>query len=404
MTTISTDSFLTQLKDSKILAANELADIEKVISRSPNLTVDHLSESLIEKNLLTTFQKEKLFKRRGDSLHLWVYTLLEPLDPEGEGSVCRAKDKRNREEVVLKFLPERGSGVLVRSWKQMQTYRDFKHPGVANIYYLGQIKNRYFLVRKYFPGKTLQEMVQRGEKISYQKTATIGYEVALALQMCHEKGLVHGLLKPTDILLTPSDQTIVLDVGMAFLMSSKQGQSFVDTFTISNHLSAAIDYASPEAIVNPAELQASGDQYSLGCILYTCLTGRVPFPQVKMMEKMAAHSYDVPPAIESICPDCPQGLANVVRRMMEKTPGKRYANMDVVAKALQPWVDKNKIRSNSSLPGSSLHDTVQIRVGGSTTSIPRPPVINSSTNPAMWMGVGMGVMALLGGLMMLMAR
>src|SRR5947199_10640248 len=93
-----------------------------------------------------------------------------------------------------------------------------------------------------------------------------------------------------------------------------------------NSVNSGLDCASPESIMDPTNLTAIGDQYSLGCVLYYCLTGQYPFPDGTAVEKMMAHQHRQPKSIKELAPEVPDALAAVVERLMQKAPDARYAS------------------------------------------------------------------------------
>ena len=93
---------------------------------------------------------------------------------------------------------------------------------------------------------------------------------------------------------------------------SVEGESLVDTMSTANTLTSGLDCTSPESIMEPANRTPAGDQYSLGCVLYYCLTGRVPFPEGSAVEKMMAHQMKEPVPVRDFAPECPDGLAAVL--------------------------------------------------------------------------------------------
>jgi serine/threonine-protein kinase len=111
-----------------------------------------------------------------------------------------------------------------------------------------------------------------------------------------------------------------------------------------NTLTSGLDCASPESIMEPTNRTPAGDQYSLGCVLYYCLTGRVPFPEGSAVEKMMAHQTKDPMPISELAPDVPAGLIAVVERLMAKTPEGRYNGCDELVETLEPFLgDPNQI-------------------------------------------------------------
>jgi serine/threonine-protein kinase len=130
----------------------------------------------------------------------------------------------------------------------------------------------------------------------------------------------------------------VLDFGIGSLLAENEGESLVDTMSTANTLTSGLDCCSPESIMEPSNRTLAGDQYSLGCTLYFCLTGRYPFAEGSAVEKMMAHQFKDPTPLKEVVPDVPDRLAEVVERLMKKNPDERYRGFDEVVEELQPLV------------------------------------------------------------------
>jgi serine/threonine-protein kinase len=102
-----------------------------------------------------------------------------------------------------------------------------------------------------------------------------------------------------------------------------------------NSVASGLDCASPESIMDPTNLTPAGDQYSLGCVLYYCVTGQPPFPEGTAAEKMMAHQFKEPAPVRDLNPDVPEALAAVIERLMKKAPEARYPNAAEVVEALR---------------------------------------------------------------------
>jgi serine/threonine protein kinase len=147
------------------------------------------------------------------------------------------------------------------------------------------------------------------------------------------------LLKPSNLMVGAGNQIHILDFGIGCLLAETEGESLVDTMSTANSVASGLDCASPESIMDPTNLTPSGDQYSLGCILYFCLTGQYPFPDGSSAEKMMAHQFKEPTPIKELNPEVPADLVEVVQRLMHKSPEKRFASAAEVVEALRPLAD-----------------------------------------------------------------
>jgi serine/threonine-protein kinase len=144
-----------------------------------------------------------------------------------------------------------------------------------------------------------------------------------------------------------------------------------------NTLTSGLDCTSPESIMEPTTRTPAGDQYSLGCVLYFSLTGRVPFPEGSAVEKMMAHQTKEPVPISELAPEVPAGLDVVVQRLMAKTPEGRFSGCDELVEALEPFLgDLNNI------PGGSPNTRSGSRPGLGGRSSGSMPGLAARTNPA----------------------
>src|SRR5262249_6088985 len=158
-------------------------------------------------------------------------------------------------------------------------------------------------------------------------------QVAEGLDICHQQGLFHGLLKPSNIMLGGNQQVHILDFGIGTLLAETEGESLVDTMSTSNSVTSGLDCASPESIMDPTNLTPAGDQYSLVCVLYYLLAGQYPFPDGNAAEKMMAHQFKQPTPLGELCPEAPAGLIEVVEHLMQKAPENRYQRTSDVVDA-----------------------------------------------------------------------
>jgi serine/threonine protein kinase len=184
-------------------------------------------------------------------------------------------------------------------------------------------------------GEKLDAFVRRQGKLTPRQAAQIGIQVASGLLPYHQHGLFHGLLKPTDVLIGTDRRVRILDFGVGFLLTCERGKSLLDTMTNTRALARGLDCASPESIMDPLARTPAGDQYSLGCILYFCLTGQFPFPDGNPVKKMLGHQCEEPRPLRELNPDVPPRVVAIVQRLMRKTPEERYSSIDEALRAFQ---------------------------------------------------------------------
>ncbi len=202
---------------------------------------------------------------------------------------------------------------------------------------VGTAGGMHYLAWPLVEGETLDKIVEREGRLSPEQAAVYVLQTAEGLEQCHQQGLFHGLLKPSNLMIGTDGQVRILDFGIGCLLAETEGESLVDTMSTANSVNSGLDCASPESIMDPTNLTPIGDQYSLGCTLYYCLVGRYPFPDGTAVEKMMSHQHKQPRPIKELNPEAPDALVAVVEKLMQKAPANRYASCAELLEALRPF-------------------------------------------------------------------
>jgi len=189
----------------------------------------------------------------------------------------------------------------------------------------------HFLVMEYVEGTTLTRVVQRKGALPVEFACNYIRQAALGLQHAFEKDMVHRDLKPQNLMLTPKGQIKILDFGMArFVTDAETGSESHEM------VMGTPDYISPEQATSSRLADIRSDIYSLGCTLYFLLTGRPPFPEGNVYEKLAAHKVQTARKLTEIRADIPVEVVILVERMLAKDPKDRPQTPDEVARILLP--------------------------------------------------------------------
>ena len=262
------------------------------------------------------------------------------------GAVYEATHTRLKRKVALKLLPEilkANAAQRARFSREMEAVGRLDHPNIVRAMDAGEIDDVCYLTMELAVGLDLQQLLERVPRLEPATACEIVRQVACGLQHIHDHGLVHRDIKPSNLMLTGEATVRILDLGIAMLREPDTAQEL----TSIHALLGTPDYMAPEQVLCTWDVDIRADIYSLGCTLYTLLTGTTPFDATAYptrMAKMLAQSRDVPPSITSRVADLPIALARIVERMLAKDADQRPQTPAEVARAMRPWADADHLR------------------------------------------------------------
>jgi serine/threonine-protein kinase len=298
-----------------------------------------LAEYLVEQKVLTAFQAERLLQGKTQGFVLGPFTLMDSLGSGSMGTVYKAQSKTDSAWYAVKVLPRRSMWNVRIARRKVRAFEQCRHPSVVPFVDVGTAGGMHYLAWPLVEGETLEKYIEREGALSAGQVAKFGVQTAEGMDAAHSQELFHGLLKPSNLMVTADGQIRILDFGIGCLLAETEGESLVDTMSTANSVNSGLDCASPESIMDPTNLTPVGDQYSLGCVLYYCLSGRYPFPEGTAVDKMMCHQLKQPDALGDLVHDAPAGLLAVIERLMAKNPQDRYATAGEAAEALRPFMD-----------------------------------------------------------------
>jgi serine/threonine-protein kinase len=330
--------FVWDLRRSNLIDRGKLDQVVgEFLTKHPRAEPPALAEYLVSRGILSQFQVDCLLKGKTQGLVLGPYTLSDTLGTGSMGTVYKAVSKTDNRPYAVKVLPRRSMWNVRIARRLVRSFEQCKHPTVVPFVDVGTAGGTHYLAWPLVEGETLDKIVEREGKLSPGLAALYAKQTAEGLDVCHKNSLVHGLLKPSNLMIGTDGQVHILDFGIGSLLAETEGESLVDTMSTSNSLTSGLDCASPESIMEPTNRTAPGDQYSLGCTLYYCLTGSYPFPVGSTVEKMMAHQTEKAKPVRELRPEVPEELSAVVDRLMQKDPGARYGSAAEIVAALEPF-------------------------------------------------------------------
>ena len=299
-----------------------------------------VTQFLIEKNIITQWQSEKLLEGRYKGFFLGKYKLLGHLGTGGMSSVYLADHVLMQRRVAIKVLPKGRvdeSSYLARFKKEAQAAARLDHRNIVRAYDIDEDKGTHYLVMEFVDGTDLQKLVKENGPLDYELAARYVAQAAEGLQHAHDADLVHRDIKPANLLVDAAGTVKILDMGLARLDDGDDEKASLTVMHDENVLGTA-DYLSPEQAVNSHLVDGRADIYSLGCTLYFILTGHPPFPEGTLPQRILAHQNSTPKSVRQDRADVPDELLAICEQMMEKNENDRQQCALEVAQQLVAWL------------------------------------------------------------------
>jgi serine/threonine protein kinase len=257
------------------------------------------------------------------------YRIVNQIGSGGMGVVYAAEDDRLGRLVALKFVSEelaRDRQTIERLRSEARTASALNHPGICTIYDIGEHEGRPFIVMELLKGQTLRDRLVNGP-LKIHEAVEIGIQVADALDSAHSRGIIHRDIKPANLFLIDRGHVKILDFGLAKLVSSRSLASTTAEGTRENTAEGitlgTVAYMSPEQVTGDV-LDGRTDLFSLGVVLYECVTGHQPFTGKTSAVIFSAILTRAPVAPVVFNPDLPVRLQEVINNCLEKDPELRY--------------------------------------------------------------------------------
>ena len=256
------------------------------------------------------------------------YRVRSVLGRGGMSVVYQAENLRLSSVIALKVLaPELAADDVFRArfLEESRIAASLNHPNVIPIYDMGSQDDLLYIAMRYVSGTDMRQMIKKRGRILPANALFLLGQAARALDAAHRKGLVHRDVKPGNLLIergsdeADPDHVYLADFGITKHAMSRSGLTSTGQFL------GTIDYVAPEQI-RGTSVTGQADQYSLGCVLYECLTGRVPFEKDLDAAVIWAHVEETPTMPTILRPELPPGIDEVFGRVLAKRPSERYGS------------------------------------------------------------------------------
>jgi serine/threonine-protein kinase len=274
------------------------------------------------------------------------FELEEAIGVGGMGAVFRARDRRLDRLVALKLLPPEQAGdaeVVQRFYQEGRAAAQLDHENIARVYTIGHDAGFHYIAFEYIAGTTIRQRVERNGPLPVSEAINYTLQIAGALVHATERGVVHRDIKPSNIIVTPHGRAKLVDMGLA--RRFERGSD--DGLTQSGMTLGTFDYISPEQARDPRDVDVRSDLYSLGCTLFHMLTGRPPFPEGTVLQKLIQHQEEPPPDVCALNPMVPPDLASILGKLMAKDRDRRYQTPEQLVRDLLTVAGSLGLRSIS---------------------------------------------------------
>jgi serine/threonine protein kinase len=294
------------------------------------------------------------------------YRVEELIGRGGMGVVYRAYDLRLKRPVALKLVAPslaRDEQFRERFARESELVMSLEHPNVVPIYDAGDVDGRVYLAMRLVDGTDLRSLLRAEGALEPDRAMAICTQIAAALDAAHARGLVHRDVKPSNVLLDSSGHVYLADFGLTRTLDDDGSGAGEDRAV------GTPAYLAPEQLEGrPADGRA--DVYSLGCVLYECLTGEPVFPRDTRLAVAWAHLEEEPPRASKRRAGLPEAVDAVLGRALAKDPEQRFATCGALVSAVEDALglgksEPSRLRRSLLLAGAIV---IAVAVAGAVTA------------------------------------
>ncbi|HYG74024.1 MAG TPA: protein kinase [Planctomycetota bacterium] len=311
-----------------------------------------LADILVTQGVLTASMRENIEKKlqakqSGGVKQLGPYKLIKKLGEGGMGAVFLAEDTNAGRQVAVKVLPQKhakDSEFLNRFRREAKAAGKLNHLNIVAAYSVGEEMGHHFYSMEYCEGEPLDARLKRQTLMPWDQAVDITLQVARGLDHAHKHGVIHRDIKPANIFVTNDGVAKILDLGL-----SKNILDAESSFATQTGVAIGTPhYISPEQARGQKDVDGRTDIYSLGATFYHFITGQTPFQGSTAALIMMKHLSEELPNPQDLVPELPDGVVEVIQKMMAKEPHDRYADCAALIADLE-LIQQGKPPAGSSL-------------------------------------------------------
>jgi serine/threonine-protein kinase len=293
-----------------------------------------LAERLVQEEILTPFQANRLLQNKSHGLVIDRYVLLERLGEGAMGRVFKAQHRLMGRVVAIKLIAPQyatRAKTIARFRRELRLVGRLDHPHIVRAYDAAQIGESFYLVMEYARGQSLDRVYGTRGPLPPEEVIDYAAQAALGLAHAHAQGIVHRDVKPSNLLLTDDRQIKVLDLGLGTLIDADDQSSFA---TAADRAVGTIDFMSPEQ-ASGGDLDGRSDCFALGCTMYCLMSGRIPFPADTELKRLVRRLEGPPVPITDYLPNLPAAVVQVLDKLLARDCKDRFPTAADAAAALR---------------------------------------------------------------------
>lgn len=260
------------------------------------------------------------------------YEIVELIGVGGMADVYRAKDIMENRVVAVKILKSEflASDEFVRRFRnESKAIAVLSHPNIVKIFDVGYENDMQYIVMEHIDGITLKEYIEQQGLLKWRDCVHFTIQILRALQLAHDRGIVHRDIKPHNVMLMSDGSIKVMDFGIARF--SRQNSN-----TLSEKTMGSVHYVSPEQ-ARGARTDEKSDIYSVGVMMYEMLTGRKPFDGDTPVSVALKHMNEEPVPPSTYVTSMYKGLEEIILHAMEKETSKRYQSASEMIRDIEAF-------------------------------------------------------------------
>jgi len=282
--------------------------------------------------------------------------------------VYKARCHRLNRLVAIKVLKDdyfQDEEFRRRFHAESQAVAMLSHPNIVSVYDVSTSDDADYIVMELIDGISLKQYMEKKGVLNWKETLHFAIQIAKALEHAHSRGIVHRDIKPHNVMVLKNGSVKVADFGIARVMSKSN--------TLTKEALGSVHYISPEQ-AKGGNVDNRSDLYSLGVVMYEMMTGRPPYDGETPVSVAIQHINSKPQMPSTLNPNIPGGLEQIIMKVMDQEPNKRYDSAQAMLYDLDEFRKDPSILFDYHNTSTELDDVIHMQSAAESAAAPQKPV------------------------------